>query len=237
MSRSYITRCRARRCFVAVCAVQLCIACGCGACCEHMPCLPGAEVGRSYSVEVVQHIGDAPIDGAPGPFSKYPGSMTSCGVGFDVELDDVVTFDVNAWWRPGGTNGFYCEECRSATATFEVSNVRKRKGPSGVDDLGSFDVFQAMQVSVGDGCYGNYWIGISHRYTRYLLDSGQAVASDFVLFRLFSIDDGSVCNGMDASVSECWDTWAVRIRDEAGHLVSRDVPIVDGSLPKFGDGG
>jgi hypothetical protein len=208
-------------------------------CCDSPRCLSWVTIGETYEIELVQHYNGRHKDAyhEPAPFERFPASETSCGEKFDLELGKKISFAMEGWQdRPA--DSWACEDCVSARGSFVVAGVTEAWGGFGGHAYGGLDAFQMKHVGVGVGCYGSYWIGISAKYPKFLTEAGEYVATDLMLFRQFAIDEGSTCLAGSLPSPVCWDSWAVRIRDSRGRLITKDVPApADASVPLAGDAG
>ena len=202
-------------------------------CCEPPtePCLPWIDPGETYSVELVQHlefaVPDMPID----PIDGYRGAERSCGQGLDVEVGhqiDVKSLDIDRETSQRcSTNCVEWEaEIRPPGVTRVGSDRRKQLGST------SPALAEIYHADLGNGCTGVYWIGIVSVSETYLGPSApQYVATDHALFREFVPDEIEPCLRPGSAITMdgwCWDSWAVRITNSDGELITQDIPPPSG---------
>ena len=208
---------------------------GCNSSCprEDRPCLDWAHLDETYTIELVQHFGPEFFDDTAPPFVKVPLRPRTCGDSFDLMTGSVITMRGVSKVEPQAHDG-ECVSCYfvSAMPTLPVSSfsIRDRAW----HNWGSLHFAAQGHAVVRDGCTGDYTIGIVpvwgfHVRTSDRRPPGETALTDHVLFREFAPDRGlsSAClvpgSQLVESVGVCVDSWAIRVRDSIGNLVTRDL--------------
>jgi hypothetical protein len=206
-----------------------------GCCAERGPCLSWVKIGETYSVELVQQYRSAHAadPNALFPFERYDREQT-CGSGLDLDIGSVVRM------KAVGINGMgpgLCS-CKHVQAQAQLPGVKViRPQPVGLS-VGDFLLLDQEEVSISGGCHAGVSIGIMPVISPFTTgQSDEWVATDYMLFRtLTSADDSPACLRPGSTLPinttdhTCWDSWAVRIRDSSGKLISRDTPRRPGQI-------
>jgi hypothetical protein len=198
------------------------------ACCEVKgPCIPWAKVGETYQVELVQRL----VNAHPGdpnsldPFAGYRSADYTCGRGLDLDVGFVIQMRAARSRDVGET----CS-CSDLEARASVSMIQWTERGSVGQWVGTPEFLDQGHVVIGDSCKGVYSIGVSPVSSAFIQRSDEWIATDYVLFRTLSIPgdiesclvQGSALSAAPANHS-CWDAWAVRVKDSAGHVLTRDI--------------
>jgi hypothetical protein len=205
--------------------------------------LPWAELGETYEIELVQHFDDRFDDdpNMPDVYERYSSHEQTCGQGFDLEPGDAVKMvaarlqDIH--------NIPECPKCAYIRTTASVSGVSRTYSIEGSFwfDMGDPIFADIFQAKIGDNCQGLYWIGIMPVSPYFIKYSEEYVATDHMLFREFIEEETEPCRRLGSEISAkiggCWDSWAVRIRNSSGNLLTRDLPRPDGSVAVTSDAG
>jgi hypothetical protein len=196
--------------------------------------LPWAQLGQTYSIELVQ-LFTSKHDGDPNsipPYGSYQGSHQSCGTGLDLDVGSMLSMTAVS---NDGTVAGYCI-CHYIHAHADVDGVIV-VSPADASALAPPMFKDYEEVVIGNGCHATYEIGIAPANQNLNARSDEWLATDYVLFRaiIFKGDPAACVRpdsqlATDPSLGRCWDTWAVRIRDASGHLLTHD------SAPKPGAG-
>lgn len=221
---------------------------GCGICEPPSgPCIPWVEVGATYEVELVQHF-DSRFDddpNQPSPFIGYARNERSCGEGLDLHVG--VKLRITADNRVDEPTTAGCMTCYQITATTTIDGMIRMSTIDGdltyaLGDPRFADMFQA---EIDGDCHGRYWIGIMPVSTYFLENSKEYVATDHMLFREFTLEsdftteEAEACRRPGSTISadwgRCWDSWAVRVRDSSGRLLTKDQPQPDTSVVSESD--
>lgn len=220
-------------CGLAAVLAVLCV----GSCCEEPtePCLPWVAEGETYRVELVQRFESLYDDDPyhPQPYSGYRTHSRPCGRGLDLDEGSVV--HVTAEEKIRGLVESKCVGgCYYRRASFDVENVVLTVDDvAGTRSVGNDDFSDRFGAKIGGDCDATYTIGISALRVPFV-ESNQYIATDHVLYRGLIVGDLDACDAegsQAAELHECWDSWAVRIWDSRGNLISRDLP------PKLSDAG
>jgi hypothetical protein len=95
-----------------------------------------------------------------------------------------------------------------------------------VRQIGNFHFSEQFGAVVGD-CWVTYTIGIAAVSSRFIAESDQFVATDHMLYRELIMGDPEACAAAGLQVNEsrqCWDSWAVRVWNSEGALMTKDLP-------------
>lgn len=197
-----------------VLAVAPMVSCGCE---RDRPCLEWVRLGETYGVELVQHLEEGP----------YPmgDSVPPCGTHLELDVGDVAP--IRAAGRSDRSRDDQCGlGCSYVTMQPMIEGVTILRERTEGGAVGSLRFFMGAEVRIGDQCTGSYEMSLDVVSEYFLRTSGAHLATDHVLFREF-IPSGPGCPLDPLELAErsgrCWDTWAVRIRDASGRLVSRDL--------------
>jgi hypothetical protein len=201
------------------------------ACCEDLkePCLPWLEAGETYRVELVQHFEyiehPNPFYDQPVPYELFRTPDRSCGQQFDLDVGTVIHMGVGEKVRGDGRQA--CGGCYYRGAITEIDGVERtldiQDGGRGIGDYRFSEQFRAVL----GGCEVTYTIGIAAVMPRFIAEGGQFVATDHMLYRELVMGDLEACAAAGLEVNEnhrCWDSWAVRVWDSEGTLMTKDLP-------------
>jgi hypothetical protein len=215
-----LTRLRAGSCALVVAFGLLCAQ----ACCEELkePCLPWLKARETYRIELVQRF---EYIGEPVPYGKFRTLDRPCGQQFDLDVGSTIHMSVGEKVRGDGLQP--CGGCYYRRALTEIPGIdRVRDIPDGVRQIGNFDFSEQFAAVVGE-CSVTYTIGITAVSPRFIAESGQFVATDHMLYRELIMGDPEACTAAGLEVNEtrqCWDSWAVRVWDSEGVLITKDLP-------------
>lgn len=218
------------------------------ACCEEptKPCLPWLEAGETYRVELVQHF-DTRYDtdfNKPVPHSGYRKPDRTCGSDLDLAEGAVVT--LKAGDKLEDSDHQKCVGgCYFRRAIPTIDNVDRVGEAQQGRDIGGYEFSDQFAARVGDSCLAQYTIGIEGVLPHFIEESDEYVATDYMLYRALVTPEYDACLAPGSEIAEsgrCWDSWAVRISDSQGRMITRDLPAkpgmggTDGSV-EAGDGG
>jgi hypothetical protein len=199
-------------------------------CCEEpkKPCLQWLVGGETYRVELVEHFDSVNDEDfyKPPPYSGYRFGERGCGVGLD--LSDGATLAITAAERTSdGLEPSCTDGCYDRRAEVTVPSVVKTGPSSGVVDIAAPYFRDQFEATMQGECPVRYTIGLMPVFPPFIESMQQPVVSDHMLFRKILPLDVARCSQTEPfgqTPGACWDSWTVRIFDESGRMVSKDVP-------------
>lgn len=191
----------------------------CTVCERDTPCLEWLQLGQVYTVDLVQHL-DLDSDGQPLP-PGYRLPSAPCPSTLDMAVGS--TLSLTPWSKSETWSSRQCDDgCFYSRARIAIPHVTVRREITGGEpQVVPYLVAQA-DVEL-DGCKGRLVVSV-HNLGRYFENySTIHVASDHVLDRTFYPAQDPECWAERGLTEPCWDTWAVRVRDSSGRVVTRDL--------------
>jgi hypothetical protein len=199
-----------------------------GSCCEEptKPCMPWAVEGETYTIEVRERF-DNRYDGdpyTPLPYGRYP-TERPCGDSLDLAPGSMLslrpTNRVDGDGRTACTGG-----CYYLDAEVEIDGVVRTNDLPDGRHVGNHELSTRFGANIRENCSAGYTIGIAQVAEHFIQESDQGVSTGHMLYReiVGELPD-CVTPGSEIEIEgRCWDTWAVRIWDSKGNLITKDLP-------------
>src|SRR5260221_3121174 len=195
------------------------LAAGCG-CHADDPCTGWAQIGATYSVELVTRLDPMLVQNSGGrPFAAwYP--HPSCGAAFD--FSDGQQVSVKALARRDAEQE--CAECYWLWGRVDsIPTGTLEDGPPMMMGLPLFEA--SHQATIGVGCQGSWTFGVSMLLGGFAANYSGQSSTGTVAYRFFSTTDPTSCaaaiGGVLTSSMTCLDTWFVRVHDQGGQVVAQ----------------
>jgi hypothetical protein len=161
------------------------------------------------------------------PYGGFIQGNGTCGGGLDLGVGSVVYMKDMGKRASSSPSACRCHFDKAYATVDGVEEIAHAE-PVGLG-LGEWWFGDKQSVAIGS-CEGTYTINIQPVDAEFFAHSPDWVATDYMLVRWFTPSARSSCGGVGSAVpGGCWDSWAVRIRDSSGKLVTKDTPIRSGS--------
>jgi len=204
---------------------------GAAGCCEEppTPCIPWLRGGETYQVDLVQHY-DSVHDSynALLPFGRYTLPEKTCGRGLDLDEGDTIRIEAGPKTEGDGRQGCM-GGCYYRRALPTIPRVQPVGDSTDARDFGGSDFSDAFPARIGESCAAlRYTIGIIAVSPTFIERSDEYIATDYMLYRELLARDTQSCAAPGSEITEkgeCWDSWAVRITDSNGQVLTKDQPF------------